>query len=75
MPFPTSGDLPDPVIELVSELQAGSLPPVSPLHTAPGALKARTLMGFAIPFSGGPRFVRTLHRDPSVLGGPTRHGS
>ena len=28
----------------------------------------------AIPFSSGPRFVRTLHHDP-VLGGPTRHGS
>ena len=23
----------------------------------------------------GPCFVRTLHHDPSVLGGPTRHGS
>ena len=30
--------------------------------------------GFAFPFSSGPRFVRTLHHDPSVLGGPTRHG-
>ena len=29
----------------------------------------------ATPFSSGPRFVRTLHHDPSVLGGPTRHGS
>ena len=28
-----------------------------------------------IPFSSGPRFVRTLHHDPSILGGPTRHGS
>ena len=30
---------------------------------------------FAIPFSSGPRFVRTFHRDPSILGGPTRYGS
>ena len=27
------------------------------------------------PFSSGPRFVRTLRHGPSVLGGPTRHGS
>ena len=30
--------------------------------------------GFAIPFSSGPHFARTLHHDPSVLGGPTWHG-
>ena len=30
--------------------------------------------GFAIPFSSGSHFVRTLHHDPSVLGGPTWHG-
>ena len=24
-----------------------------------------------IPFSSGPHFVRTLHHDPSILGGPT----
>ena len=29
----------------------------------------------AITFSSGPHFVRTLHHDPSVLDGPTRHGS
>ena len=29
---------------------------------------------FAIPFSSGPRCVRTLHHDLSVLGGPSRHG-
>ena len=28
-----------------------------------------------LPFSSGPRFVRTFHHDPSVLGGPTQHGS
>ena len=46
-----------------------------PFHTVHGVLKARILKWFAIPFSGGPRFVRTLHHDPSILGGPTRHGS
>ena len=29
----------------------------------------------AISFSSGPHFVRTLHYDPSILGGPARHGS
>ena len=37
--------------------------------------KARILKWFAIPFSSGPHFVRTLHHDPSILGGPTQHGS
>ena len=37
-------------------------------------LKARILKSFAIPFSSGPHFVRTLHHDPFVLGGPTWHG-
>ena len=40
-----------------------------------GILKARILKWFAIPFSSGPHFVRTLHHDPSILGGPTQHGS
>jgi len=34
----------------------------------------RILKWFAIPFSNRPRFVRTLHHDPFVLGGPTWHG-
>ena len=38
-------------------------------------LKARMLKWFAIPFSSGPHFVRTLHHDPSILGGPAQHGS
>ena len=46
-----------------------------PFHTVHGVLKARILKWFAIPFSSGPCFVRTLHHDLSVLGGPTRHGS
>ena len=35
----------------------------------------RILKCFASPFSSGPHFVRTLHYDLSVLGGPTQHGS
>ena len=38
-------------------------------------LQARILKWFAISFSSGPCFVRTLHHDPSILGGPTWHGS
>ena len=37
--------------------------------------KTRILKWFAFPFSSGPCFVRTLYNDPSILGGPTRHGS
>ena len=46
-----------------------------PFHRLHGVLKARILKFFAIPFSCGPGFVRTLHHDPPVLGGPTQHGS
>ena len=46
----------------------------SPFHTVHGILMARILKWFAIPFSRGPHFVRTLHHDLSILGGPTRHG-
>ena len=42
-----------------------------PFHTVHGVLKERILKWFAIPFSNGPHFVRTLHHDPSVLGSPT----
>ena len=45
-----------------------------PFHTIHGVLKARTLKWFAIPFSSIPCFVRKVHHDPSVLGGPTRRG-
>ena len=38
-------------------------------------LWARILKWFVIPFSSGPHFVRTLHHDPSILGGPRWHGS
>ena len=40
-----------------------------------GVLKARILKWFAIPFSSGPHFGRTLHNDPFILGGPKWHGS
>ena len=46
-----------------------------PFHTIHGVLKARILKWFAIPFSSGPCFVRTLHHDPTILGGPKWHGS
>ena len=39
-------------------------------HSVHGVLKARILKWFAIPFSGAPRFIRTLHYDPSVLNSP-----
>ena len=38
-------------------------------HAVNGVLKVRILKWFALPFSSGPPFVRTLHHDPSVLGG------
>ena len=38
-----------------------------PVH---GVLKSRILKWFAIPFSSGPCFVKTLHHDPSIFGGP-----
>ena len=46
-------------------------PIILPSHAV---LKARILKCFAIPFSSGPHSVRPLHHDPTVLGGPTRHG-
>ena len=46
-----------------------------PFHTVHGVLVARILQWIAIPSSSGPRFVRTLHYDWSILGGPAQHGS
>ena len=43
-----------------------------PFHTVHGVLKARILKWFAIPFSSGPYFVRTLYHDPFI---PTWQGS
>ena len=45
-----------------------------PFLTVHGVLKTRILKWFAISFSSGPHFVRTLHYEPSILGGPTWHG-
>ena len=36
---------------------------------------SKNMESVAIPFSSGPRFVRTLHCDISILGGPTGYGS
>jgi len=46
-----------------------------PFHTVHGVLNTRILKWFAIPFSSESHFVRTLHHDPSILGGSTWHGS
>ena len=40
-----------------------------PFHTVHGVFQARILEWVAISSSSGPCFVRTLHYDPSVLGG------
>ena len=45
---------------------------IASFHIVHGVLKARMLKCFAIPFSSGPCFVRTLHQDQVVLGCP--HG-
>ena len=44
-------------------------------HTVRGVLEAGMLEWFATPSSGGPRFVRTLHYDLSVSGGPAQYRS
>ena len=44
-------------------------------YTVHEVLTASILGWFAIPSSNGSRFVRTVRYDPSVLGGPTWHGS
>ena len=46
-----------------------------PFHTVHGVLKTRMLKWFVIHFPSGPHFVRTLCQDPSILDGPTWHGS
>ena len=40
-------------------------PIILPFHTVHGVLKARILTWFAIPYSSGPHFVRSLHHDLS----------
>ena len=46
-----------------------------PFHALLGFLVARILGQSVIPSSRGPCFVRTLHHDLSVAGGPRQHGS
>ena len=46
-----------------------------PFYAVHGVLKGRILKWLAFSFSSGPRFVRILHYDPSILGGPKWHGS
>ena len=64
---------------ILGTYQPGELPfqypIILPFHTVHGVLKARILKQFAIPFSSGQCFVRTLHHDLPVLGGPTLHVS
>ena len=45
----------------------------APLYCSWGS-RDRNTGWFAIPSSSGPHFVRTLHFDPSILGGPVWHG-
>ena len=44
-------------------------------YTVHEVLTEGILRWFAFPSSNGSRFVGNLHYDPSVWGGPTRHGS
>ena len=46
-----------------------------PFHTVHGVLKAKILKWFVIAFSSEVCFVRTLHYDSFILGGPSWHGS
>ena len=43
-----------------------------PFHTVHGVLKARMLKWFAISLFSGPHFVKTLHHDPPIVGGPAQ---
>ena len=63
------------ISHFLEEISSLSNPIFLLFHTVCGVLKARILKWFAIPFSSGPRFVRTLHHDLPVLGGSTGHGS
>ena len=54
-----------------SNLRGSSSSIFSPFHTVHGILQARIQEWFAISSFSGPHFVRTLHCDMSILGGPT----
>ena len=45
----------------------------SPIELGVHCPPVRILNWFAVPFSRGPRFVRTLHDNLSFLVGPTQH--
>ena len=46
-----------------------------PFHSVHGILQARMLKWVDISFPNRPRFVRILHYDLSVFGGPAQHAS
>ena len=69
-----STDLQEPTVQQPTWVMLLLLSCFLPFYTIHGVLKA-ILKRFAIPFSSGLHFVRTLHHDPSILGGPTWHGS
>ena len=64
-----SGVISPLISSILGTYQAGRFifqcPIFLPLHTVHGVLKARILRWFAILFSSGPHFVRTLHHDLS----------
>ena len=53
-------------------LSDNNIVPSNAFYTVLRVLGARIVEWFDIPFSSGPCFVKTLHHDPSILGGP--HG-
>ena len=85
-PWPSHFILPGAVSNCppLSQEQVGPLPAwgthlsmsyLLPFCTVHGVLVASIPEWSAVPHSSGPRLVRTLHHDPSILGGPTRRGS
>ena len=63
------------VLSLTNAFQDLECVIVLPFHTVHGVINERILKWFAIHLSSGTYFVRTLHHDPFILGGPTWHGS
>ena len=47
-------------------------PIILPFHTVHGVLKAGILKWFASPISSGQHFVRILHHNLCILGGPQK---
>jgi len=69
----------DPDLPVSVQESPGRRWPAAGLEALSAAVRAWDLLKevaiFFIPFSSGPRFVRILHHDQSILGGPTWHGS